>query len=289
MTKLTQSYVHGACDIPLSSDTIGVRFDKAAELWADREALVVRHQNIRWTFAQLKQEVDAFAAGLIALGLQPGDRVGVWAPNCAEWTVAQFATAKAGLIQVNINPAYRLDEVEFALKKVGCKALVTADRLKTTDYLSMLETLAPEIATSKPGQLRSARLPDLTTIIRMAPGERPGYFAFGDVARMGGKAELARLAQLATQLQFDDPINIQFTSGTTGSPKGATLTHHGLLNNAIFGARAMRYTEKDRVCIPGPSLSLLRHGSGQHGLRRDGRCHGLSGGGVRSAGNIGNG
>jgi fatty-acyl-CoA synthase len=252
MAGITRSYVHGAAEVPLSSDTIGTCFDRAAELWGDREALYVRHQDIRWTYAKLKQEVDDFAAGLIALGLKPGDRVGVWSPNCAQWTVAQFATAKAGLIQVNINPAYRVHEVEFALTKVGCKALVTADNFKNTDYVGMLEELAPEIATSRPGQLQSARLPELKVLIRMATGHRPGYFSFSDVAASGGQSEQIELARLAGELQFDDPINIQFTSGTTGSPKGATLTHHGLVNNALFGARAMRYTEQDRVCIPVP-------------------------------------
>src|SRR6478735_10589641 len=143
---LTSSYVHGASATQLIGETIGAFFDQAAERWSDREALVVRHQSIRWTYAELKQQVDAFAAGLLALGLAPGDRVGIWSPNNAQWVVTQLATAKAGLILVNINPAYRTHELEYALNKVGCKALITATSFKSSDYLAMLGELAPELA-----------------------------------------------------------------------------------------------------------------------------------------------
>src|SRR5205085_5192580 len=149
------SYVCGASKIPLLGETIGAHFDRASERWAEREALVVRHQDIRWTYAELKERVDALAAGLLALGLEPGDRIGVWAPNCWEWAVTQFATAKAGLILVNINPAYRLSEAEYALNKVGCKALVTAIAHKTSEYLAMLRELAPELKDARPGELRA--------------------------------------------------------------------------------------------------------------------------------------
>jgi fatty-acyl-CoA synthase len=150
MGKLTQSYVHGASDVPLIGDTIGVHFDKVAERSNERDALVLRHQNVRWSYGELKAKVDAFAAGLLALGLSPGDRIGIWSPNNAEWAITQFATAKAGLILVNINPAYRLSELEYALNKVGCTALVTADAFKTGDYIAMLRELAPEIDRSAP-------------------------------------------------------------------------------------------------------------------------------------------
>src|SRR5262249_17257925 len=153
----TQSYVHGAASVPLLGDTIGAHFDKAAERWRDCPALIVRHQNVRWSYGELKARVDAFAAGLLALGLKPGDRIGIWSPNNSEWVVTQFATAKAGLILVNINPAYRLAELEYALNKVGCKALVTADSFKGNDYIGMLRELAPEIDRSAPGHLHAKR------------------------------------------------------------------------------------------------------------------------------------
>ena len=271
MPKLTQSYVHGASSMPLIGETIGVHFDKAAARWAGRDALVVRHQNVRWTYGELHRRVDAFAAGLLALGLEPGDRVGIWSPNNSEWVVAQFATAKAGLILVNINPAYRLAEVEYALNKVGCKALITAQVFKSSEYEKMLLELAPEIDFSTPGHLRAKRLPTLSTLIRIGPGERRGFFRFDDVLEMGGEAELKQLSDLATVLQFDDPINIQFTSGTTGAPKGATLTHHNIVNNGFFIGEAQRLDERDRVCIPVPlyhcfgmvlgNLACITHGA----------------------------
>ncbi|MBV8769696.1 MAG: AMP-binding protein [Hyphomicrobiales bacterium] len=271
MPKLTQSYVHGASSMPLIGETIGVHFDKAAAQWAERDALVVRHQDVRWTYGELQRRVDAFAAGLLALGLEPGDRVGIWSPNNSEWVVAQFATAKAGLILVNINPAYRLAEVEYALNKVGCKALITAQVFKSSEYEKMLLELAPEIDFSTPGHLRAKRLPTLSTLIRIGPGERRGFFRFDDVLEMGGEAELKQLSDLATVLQFDDPINIQFTSGTTGAPKGATLTHHNIVNNGFFIGEAQRLEERDRVCIPVPlyhcfgmvlgNLACITHGA----------------------------
>jgi fatty-acyl-CoA synthase len=271
MAKLTQSYVHGVSATPLIGETIGVHFDKAVERWADRDALIVRQQNVRWSYGDLKAKVDAFAAGLLALGLSPGDRVGIWSPNNAEWVVTQFATAKAGLILVNINPAYRLSELDYALNKVGCKAIVTADSFKTSDYIGMLRELAPEIDRSAPGKLQAKRLPQLTMLIRIGDDEKRGFLRFDDVLGMGGERHRKRLAELAPKLQFDDPINIQFTSGTTGAPKGATLTHHNILNNGFFIGEAQRLTDRDRVCIPVPlyhcfgmvlgNLACITHGA----------------------------
>ena len=268
MTQL--SYSHGASDVPLLGETIGVNFDRTVARWGDRPGLISRAQDIRWTYAELGERVDAFAAGLLALGLQPGERVGIWSPNNAEWIVTQFATAKTGLILVNINPAYRLSELEYALNKVGCRALITATRFKTSDYIGMVNTLAPELARSTPGHLDSAKLPGLRIVIQIGEAA-PGTIAFKDVYGMGGAAEHARLKELASTLQFDDPINIQFTSGTTGLPKGATLTHHGILNNGFFDGETMRYTEADRVCIPVPmyhcfgmvigALACVSHGA----------------------------
>ncbi len=268
MTQL--SYSHGASDVPLLGETIGVNFDRTVARWGDRPGLISCAQGISWTYAQLGEKVDAFAAGLLTLGLQPGDRVGIWSPNNAEWIVTQFATAKAGLILVNINPAYRLSEVEYALNKVGCRALITATRFKTSDYIGMVNTLAPELARSKPGHLESGKLPHLRTVIQIGESA-PGTVAFETVYDKGGAAEQTRLAELVTTLQFDDPINIQFTSGTTGLPKGATLTHHGILNNGFFDGETMHYTEADRVCIPVPmyhcfgmvigALACVSHGA----------------------------
>ncbi len=271
MTNLTRSYVHGASAVPLIGETIGVHFDKMAARWSERDALVVRHQNLRWSYGELQRRVDAFAAGLLALGLEPGDRLGIWSPNNSEWVVTQFATAKAGLILVNINPAYRLAEVEYALNKVGCKALITAHAFKSSEYVNMLRELAPEIDTSTPGRLRARRFPELSTLIRIGAGDAPGFLRFEDVMAMGGARQREQLASLASLLQFDEPINIQFTSGTTGSPKGATLTHHNILNNGFFIGEAQRLSGHDRVCIPVPlyhcfgmvlgNLACVTHGA----------------------------
>jgi fatty-acyl-CoA synthase len=265
------SYVHGASRTPLIGETIGIHFDRVVERFGARDALIVRHQAIRWSWRDLQTQVDAFAAGLLALGLEPGERVGIWSPNNAEWVVTQFATAKAGLILVNINPAYQVSELDYALNKAGCTALVTAARFKSSDYLAMLDELAPELATAAPGALRAARLPELRLVITIGADAAPGTLRFDTVGRLGGDAERRRLAALAKELQFDEPINIQFTSGTTGFPKGATLTHHNILNNGFFLGEVMNYSERDRVCIPVPlyhcfgmvigNLGCLTHGA----------------------------
>ena len=271
MPRPALSYANGGNAAPLIGETIGVHLDRSVQRWGDRPALVSCQQGVRWTYRDLAQMADAFAAGLLALGLEPGDRVGIWSPNNAEWVITQFATARAGLILVNINPAYRLAELEYALNKVGCRALVTATEFKTSDYIGMLATLAPELATSPPGKLRSARLPSLRTVIQISDQPAPGALAFGSVYSLGGETERGTLARLVDTLQFDDPINIQFTSGTTGLPKGATLTHHNILNNGYFIGETMKYTEHDKVCIPVPlyhcfgmvigNLACITHGA----------------------------
>src|SRR5215471_15199926 len=220
------SYVHGASAVPLIGETIGVHFDRIVERFPDRDALIVRHQHIRWSWRDLQRQVDASAAGLIALGLKPGERIGIWSPNNAEWVITQFATAKAGLILVNINPAYRLAELEYALNKVGCRALITATSFKTSDYIGMINTLAPELRRAAPGRLDAGRLPALQMVIQIGSPSAPGTIPFDSVAGFADASHCAHLAELAPKLQFDDAINIQFTSGTTGAPKGATLTHH---------------------------------------------------------------
>jgi fatty-acyl-CoA synthase len=247
----TMSYVSGISDTPLLGKTIGQALDDAAATWADRPALIDRGTGTRWTWAELRDEADAFAAGLLALGLKPGERIGVWSLNRAEWALTQFAAAKAGLILVTINPAYRLTELEYALNLVGCAAIVTATQFKNSDYIGMLNTLAPELATSTPGALKAATLPSLRIVIQIA-GNNPGTIPFTEVAQRGADLQRAELKRLAATLQFDDPINIQFTSGTTGNPKGVTLTHHNILNNGYFVGRGCALTPTDKICISVP-------------------------------------
>lgn len=252
MTILTQSYMTGEGTGQLLYETIGNCFDRIANQHPDNEALVVGYQNIRWTYSQLQTEVDKLAAGLIALGFKPGDRIGIWGPNSYEWALTQLATAKIGAIMVCINPAYRLWELEFALNKVECKGIITAVSFKDSNYIKMLEELVPELAQCEPGQLASNKVPSMDTIIRMGDSTTPGMFNFSDVCEQGGKKEYSRLEELNVELQPDDPVNIQFTSGTTGHPKGATLSHNNILNNGMIAGQAMQFTVKDKLCMPVP-------------------------------------
>ncbi len=248
----TLSYVHGASDTPLIGLTVGALLDRTAARFPDGEALVVPYQGVRWTYARLKHEADAVAAGLLGLGLEPGDRIGIWAPNMAEWVVLQFATAKAGLILVNINPAYRVSELEFALNQVGARALVAVPRFKSSDYLAMLGDLLPELASARPGELLAARVPSLRRVILLGDEATPGTSRYDDTSRAATPESRALLGDLSSTLQFDDPVNIQFTSGTTGRPKAATLSHHNIVNNAFFTGRQMKLAAADRMCIPVP-------------------------------------
>ena len=254
------SYDHGVSTRKLIGETIGAFFDRTVEAHRDREALVVRHQNVRWTWGELGRRVDDLAAGLLSLGLERGDRIGIWSPNRYEWTLAQFATAKAGLVLVNVNPAYRRAELEYAMNKVECKALILAPALKSSNYLEIASDL-----------VKAGKLPHLKHVVRLGPEKTPGMLNFDDVATAGGNAERMKLADLGAKLQFDDAINIQFTSGTTGHPKGATLSHHNILNNGYFVGEGLKLTPADRLCIPVPlyhcfgmvmgNLGCLTHGS----------------------------
>jgi fatty-acyl-CoA synthase len=252
LSDTANSYVCGIADAPLLGDTIGRSLDKAVQRWGNREALVSPSHGVRWTWTEFAGRVDALAAGFLALGLERGARIGIWSLNRPEWTLTQFAAAKAGLILVTINPAYRLSELEFALAKVGCAAIVAATAFKTSNYMEMLNTLLPELAASQPGDLHAVKLPALRAVIQIGGPLCPGAIAFDDVAGMGGARHREQIKALGETLQFDDAVNIQFTSGTTGSPKGVTLTHHNILNNGYFVGRAMRLTEQDRICIPVP-------------------------------------
>ncbi len=271
MERLTKAHVQGPQDEPLLTVTIPQMLQDTVGRHGARDALVVRHQNIRWTYYDLARAVDDLAAGLLALGLEPGDRIGIWSPNRYEWVVTQFATARAGLVLVNINPAYRLAEVDYALNKVAAKALIIAPSFKTSDYIGMMQTLAPELAQAEPGRLQAQRLPHLRMLIRMGAEKTPGMLNYGDVTRLAGPAQRARLAKITPDLDPDDAINIQFTSGTTGAPKGATLTHRNVVNNGWFIGERMRFTERDRLCIPVPlyhcfgmvlaNLACVTHGA----------------------------
>ncbi|BBU28781.1 AMP-binding protein [Burkholderia sp. THE68] len=247
------SHVCGATDIPLTNATVSRFFLETVSRFPDRPAVVFREQNIRWTWREFANEVDVLASGLLALGIQAGDRVGIWSPNRAEWLLTQFATARMGAVLVNINPAYRLAELEYALNKVGCKAIIAAEQFKSSKYLEMLQALAPELADAALNALNAAKLPELRAVIRMGEGKTPGMLNFNDVMHTGrAQADAAKLDALEAQFGSDEAINIQFTSGTTGNPKGATLTHRNIVNNARYIAMAMRLTEQDSLCIPVP-------------------------------------
>jgi fatty-acyl-CoA synthase len=245
------SYVHGASSVPLLGETIGENLRRTVERHGDREALVVRHQGYRATYRELWEQTGQAARGLMARGVRKGDRVGIWSPNRSEWVVVQYATARMGAILVNINPAYKTSELEYALNQSGSSFLILARQFRTADYAAML------------GEVRG-RCPELREALMLEDGWQA-------LLRDAERVSEAELAGREAELQFDEPINIQYTSGTTGFPKGATLSHHSILNNGYFIGERLRYTERERVCIPVPfyhcfgmvlgNLACTTHGS----------------------------
>lgn len=246
------SYSQGALDKPLLAMTIGQAFDQTAARYPQGEALVVRHQQQRYTWAQLAEEVDLHARALLALGLQAGDRLGVWAPNGAEWFISQFASAKIGVILVNINPAYRLSELEYVLKQSACQWLVCAGAFKTSNYHAMLQELIPELAEQSVGALDCVRFADLRGVISLAAEPPAGFLPWSHLAMLADEVEPEQLRCREASLHVDQPVNIRYTSGTTGFPKGATLSHQNILNNGYMVGESLGLTASDRLVIPVP-------------------------------------
>jgi fatty-acyl-CoA synthase len=246
------SYASGTSTTPLLGDTIGGNLDRTVARFPDLEALVSVHQGLRYTYAEFAEAVERAGRAFIAAGIRPGDRVGIWAPNCAEWALVQYATAKAGIILVNVNPAYRTSELEYALRQSGCRMLVAATEFKTSDYVAMVDEVRGE-------------LPELERVVFI--GRDWDEFVAG-----GDSVDPGELAERQAATQFDDPINIQYTSGTTGFPKGATLSHHNILNNGFFVGEGCRFTEQDRVCIPVPYYHCFGMVMGNLGCTTHGAC-----------------
>ena len=266
------SYSHGTASRPLIGETIGNFLDQVASEFPENEALVSTFENQRYTWAELLAEVNRVARALMAMGVQKGDRVGMWSTNCVAWVLAQFATAKIGAILVNINPACRTHELEFALRQSACNFLISGERFKDAEYAQMLSELIPELASADPRQeLRAQKLPQLRRIIFLGAQPHGKMLDWRELLSWADRIPAGQVAEQQASLQCDDVINIQYTSGTTGFPKGAMLTHHNILNNAFWAGERMRFTPRDRLCIPVPfyhcfgmvlgNLVCLTHGA----------------------------
>ncbi|MGC3872952.1 AMP-binding protein [Halomonas sp. GXIMD04776] len=266
------SYASGISELPLKGQTIGDCFDETVERHPERDALISRHQKLRYTWQELHIEVERAARALLAIGVTKGERVGIWAPNCAEWAITQFATAKIGAVLVNINPSYRTHELEYALTQSGTSTLILQGEFKASNYVDMISELAPELASASSDTLSSTRLPSLKRVICLdAALTLPGMMHWKTLLEQSDKITTEELAALQATLQFDEPINIQYTSGTTGAPKGATLSHHNILNNGFFVAERIGLTNEDRMVIPVPlyhcfgmvmgNLGCMTHGA----------------------------
>lgn len=269
--KVSHSYAFCGSEKPLIGNTIGEMFDEIAEKYPDNDAIVSLHQGKRYTYRELQKELNRAAKGFIALGLKKGDRLAIWATNISEWIITQFATAKAGIIMVNINPAYRTHELEYALRQSETQALLLMDRFKSSDYVKMFYEVCPEAKNSNLGQIHSEKLPFLRTAVLIRGENKPGMWSWEEVLKMGEQVPDEILKDREASLDFDDPINIQYTSGTTGFPKGVVLTHHNILNNGYFIGECMKFTDQDRLCIPVPfyhcfgmvlsNLACMTHGA----------------------------
>ncbi|KTT15821.1 MULTISPECIES: AMP-binding protein [Pseudomonas] len=265
------SYTRGRQDRPLLTQTIGQAFDATVARLGEQEALVARHQRLRYSWRQLAEQVESCARALMALGIETGDRVGIWAPNCAQWCILQVATAKVGAILVNVNPAYRVGELEYVLRQSGCSWLVCADAFKHSDYHAMVQALVPELATAAPGQISSAALPALRGVVSLANDPPAGFLPWEALATWGMSVSHEACTARQNSLHFDQPVNIQYTSGTTGAPKGATLSHYNILNNGFMVGASLGLTAHDRMVIPVPlyhcfgmvmgNLGCITHGT----------------------------
>jgi fatty-acyl-CoA synthase len=271
MAKFLNSYASGASDKPMLGSTIGKVFDDAVDEYPDHEALISLHQQIRYSYLELKTRVDQCARAFLGLGVNKGDRIGIWSPNNAEWLITQLASAKIGALLVTINPSYRVHELEYVLKQSGCRVLVQVQSFKTSRYEDMICELCPGLLDREPGHLKSAQLPLLETVIAIDHKSAKGIFAWQQFLALADEVSDDDLNAIQAELEFDDAINIQYTSGTTGFPKGATLSHHNILNNGYFVAEIMNFTDQDRLVVPVPlyhcfgmvmaNLGCITHGA----------------------------
>ena len=266
------SYANGPADKALLGMPIGVLFDDMVRQHGDREAVVSVHQDLRLTYQALGERVSTLAKAFIASGFSKGDRVGIWSPNNVEWLVTQYATAKAGIILVTINPAYRLHELAYVLEQSGCSGLVLQNQFKTSDYAAMICELCPELRSCQPGKLHSDKFTELTTVISMTTSEVSGITNWHDLLDLANKTSDDELAQRQADQDMDDAINIQYTSGTTGFPKGATLSHHNILNNGYFVAEIMNFGIEDRLVVPVPLYHCFGMVMGNLGCLSHGAC-----------------